>query len=194
MEIIKFDLDKLSSNINGFNCYILGRSYDLEENGASKDYQKALYYYNEGINKFNNPLCMYSLGISLLFGLGDVLDINEEKANELLIKAYPLIINIINNDELSNEERLYAKFVTGAYNYYGLGNIPKNVDKAFKIINECAQLGHIAAIYDLGANFYLNGVGTPKDMKKASYYLKIANDFGLPRAIKKYKEQGFNER
>ena len=34
MNIIKFDLDKLKEQQDGFSYYILGRSYDLEENGA----------------------------------------------------------------------------------------------------------------------------------------------------------------
>lgn len=34
MGVIKFDLEKLKNNSDGFSYYILGRSYDLEENGA----------------------------------------------------------------------------------------------------------------------------------------------------------------
>ncbi len=190
MNVIKFDLEKLKTNKNGFSCYILGRSYDLEENGVSLNYNEALKYYNEGL-KYNDPLCEYSLGISLILGLGDVLEINEEKGNKLLVDAYPRIIDIINNEELSFEERLYAKFVTGAYYYFGLGNIEKDDKRAFEIIKECAENGHIAAIYDLGTNFYYSGVGTKKDIEKAKYYLEIAKEEGLPRAIKKYNEYGF---
>lgn len=138
----------------------------------------------------NYPLCEYSLGISLILGLGDVLKIDKEKGTKLLIDAYPKILNIINNQDLSLEERLYAKFVTGAYHYYGLGNIRKDDKKAFDIIKECADEGHIAAIYDLGANFY-NGVGTKRDIEKAEYYLRLAVEVGLPRAIKKYNDYDF---
>ena len=190
MEIIKYDLEEIKKNLNGFSCYILGRSYDLEENGAIEDFKEALKYYNEGMN-LNYPLCEYSLGISLVLGLGDVLEIDKEKGNKLLIDAYPKIIALINNKNLSSKERLYAKFVTGAYHYYGLGNIEKDDKKAFDIIQECANEGHIAAIYDLGANFYYNGVGTEQDVEKAKYYLKLACEAGLPRAIKKYNEYGF---
>jgi len=191
MKIIKFDIEQMKNNHDGFSDYILGRSYDLEENGVSEDYQKALKYYYEGMN-LKYPLCEYSLGISLILGLGNVLDIDKEKGTKLLIDAYPRILDLINNEDLSKEERLYAKFVIGAYHYYGLGNIEKNDNKAFQIIKECADEGHIAAIYDLGANFYYNGVGTPQDIEKAEYYLKLACDAELPRAIKKYKEYGFD--
>ena len=190
MEIIKFDLEELKKNLNGFSYYILGRSYDLEENGATEDFKEALKYYNEGMN-LDYPLCEYSVGISLILGLGDVLEIDKEKGNKLLIDAYTKIIDLINNKDLSPTERLYAKFVIGAYHYYGLGNIEKDDKKAFEIIQECANEGHIAAIYDLGANFYYNGVGTEQDMEKAKYYLKLACEAGLPRAIKKYNEYGF---
>ena len=190
MEIIQFDLEQLRKNLNGFSCYILGRSYDLEENGASEDFKEALKYYNEGMN-LNYPLCEYSLGISLILGLGDTLKIDKEKGNKLLIDAYPKILELIDNQNISPEERLYAKFVTGAYHYYGLGNVEKDEKKAFDIIQECANEGHIAAIYDLGANFYYNGVGTEQDIEKAKYYLKLACEAGLPRATKKYNEYGF---
>lgn len=96
MKIIQFDLEQLRKNLNGFSCYILGRSYDLEENGAAEDLKKALKYYNEGMN-LNYPLCEYSLGISLILGLGDVLEIDNEKGTKLLMDAYPKFINLINN-------------------------------------------------------------------------------------------------
>ena len=104
MNLIKFNLEDLKKDLNGFSCYILGRSYDLEENDVTKDY-----------------------------------------------------------------------------------------NKAFKIIKECADNGHIAAIYDLGVNFYYNGIGTIKDLNKANYYLNIAKEANLPRAIKKYKEYKYDE-
>ncbi len=190
MEIIRFKLEELKRNLNGFSCYILGRSYDLEENGVTENFKEALKYYNEGMN-LNYPLCEYSLGISLILGLGDVLKIDKEKGTKLLIDAYPKILNIINNQALSPEERLYAKFAIGAYHYYGLGNIRKDDKKAFDIIQECANEGHIAAIYDLGANFYYNGVGTERDIEKAKYYLSLASEAGLPRAIKKFNDYDF---
>lgn len=193
MNIIRFNLNELKNNLNGFSCYILGRSYDLEENDAEEDFEEALKYYNEGI-KDNNPLCEYSIGISLILGLGDVLKKDIDRGNKLLIDAYPKILDLISNDNISFEERIYAKFVTGAYYYFGLGNIKKDYEKAFNIIKECADNGHIAAIYDLGANFYYNGIGTNKDLEKAEYYLNIAKEKGLPRAITKYKEYGFNNK
>ena len=182
MEVIKFDLKELEKIDSGFAYYLIGRSYDLEENVAIQDYSKALLYYQKGFD-INYPLCINSLGISYELGLGDLLPIDNEKAKELLKKAYPRIIEIIDNPNTPDVERLYAKFVTGAYYYFGLGDIKKDYEKAFNIIKECAEEGHIAAIYDLGANFYYNGNGTEVNLDLANYYLTIAKDNGLPRAI-----------
>lgn len=192
MEIIKFDLDKLQEKPDGFAYYILGRSYDLEENGAEQDYDVALEYYKKG-NNLGYPLCTYSLGISYELGLGDALPIYEEKGNELLEQAYPEIIKLINSPDTDAIERIYAKFVTGAYHYFGLGNIKKDYQKAFEIIKDCADNGHIAAIYDLGANFYYNGNGTERNLRLAEYYLRLAKQAGLKRAIDKYNEYEFGD-
>ena len=185
METIKFNLNELENQNTGFSYYVLGRSYDLEENGVEQNFQKALHYYQKGF-EIDYPLCIYSLGISYELGLGDLLTIDKNKAKELLNNVYPKIIELINNPNISDIERVYAKFVTGAYYYFGLGNIEKDYKRAFQIIKECADNGHIAAIYDLGANFYFNGTGTDINYELADYYLNIAKENGLKRAIKLY--------
>lgn len=181
MEIIRFDLNELEKSCTGFNYYLLGRSYDLEENDVEQDYNKALYYYQKGFD-LDYPLCIYSLGISYELGLGKILEVDKGKAKKLLTNAYPKIIELINNPNITEVERVYAKFVTGAYYYFGLGEIERDYSKAFEIIKECADKGHIAAIYDLGANFYFNGDGTDINYELADYYLNIAKENGLKRA------------
>lgn len=185
-KIIKFNLDELKNENTGFAYYILGRSYDLEENGVEQDLNKALYYYQKGL-EINYPLSVYSLGISYELGLDDILKVDKLMANSLLLSAYPKIIELINNPNTAETERIYAKFVIGAYYYFGLGNINKDYKKAFNIIKECADKGHIAAIYDLGAKFYLNGIGTEVNRELAEYYLTLAKNAGLKRAIEKYE-------
>lgn len=192
MEIIKFDLKEMEQKQDGFSYYILGRSYDLEENGASQDYNVALAYYKKG-NELGHPLCAYSLGISYVLGLGETLTIDEEKGYKLLAEAYPRIIQLINSQDTDEIERVYARFVIGAYHYFGLGDIEKDYRQAFEIIKECAEKGHIAAIYDLGANFYYNGNGTVKNHILSEYYLRIAKQAGLKRAFDKYEEYEYGE-
>lgn len=188
MEVIKFNINDLLNSEQEFAYYLLGRSYDLEENGVEEDYNKALYFYQKGFD-LDYPLCIYSLGISYELGLGEVLKVDKEKAKGLLINAYPKIIELINNPNISEIERVYAKFVIGAYYYFGLGEIEKDYSKAFEIIKECADKGHIAAIYDLGANFYFNGNGTDVNYDLADYYLNIAKENGLKRAINLYNSR-----
>lgn len=66
---------------------------------------------------------------------------------------------------------------------------------AFQLINECAMQGHLAAIYDLGANFYREGRGTEQNIELADCYLELAASVGLPRAIKKLEDvQNSNEK
>ena len=60
--------------------------------------------------------------------------------------------------------------------------------KAFELIHDCAIQGHLPAIYDLGANFYYNGVGTDRNLKLSEYYLKMAVNAGLPRAKLKFEQ------
>ena len=186
MQVIKFNLNDLLDQHTNFSYYLLGRSYDLEENDVLQDYSKALYYYQKGFEN-GYPLCTYSLGISYELGLGNVLSIDKGKAKELLINAYPKIIELINNPDVNEIEKVYAKFVIGAYYYFGLGEIEQDYNKAFEIIKECADKGHIAAIYDLGANFYYNGRGTYVNYELADYYLNLAKENGLKRAIDLYE-------
>lgn len=191
MEIIKFDLNELLKLHSGFAYYLLGRSYDLEENGVEQDYHKAFYYYQKGFH-LDYPLCIYSLGISYELGLGEVLEIDKKEAHKLLTNAYPKIIELIHNPNITEIEGVYAKFVIGAYYYFGLGEIEKDYCKAFEIIKECADKGHIAAIYDLGANFYFNGNGTEVNYELADYYLNIAKEHGLKRARDLYESRRKN--
>ena len=59
----------------------------------------------------------------------------------------------------------------------------KDYKKAFETIKKCADKGHLPAIYDLGANFYYNGNGTEKNDKLAEYYLRIAKEAGIVKAV-----------
>ena len=50
MKIIQFNLSELLKSNTGLAYYLLGRSYDLEENGAEQNYNKALYFYQKGFD------------------------------------------------------------------------------------------------------------------------------------------------
>ena len=188
MQIMKFDLTEEEKKHTGFSYYILGRSYDLEENGAEKDLTKAVEYYRKGL-EIGDSLCIYSLGMSYKYGMEDLLPVNEEIADVLLVDALPGIKKMIEDPNTPEVERIYAKFTTGAYYYYGLGGIEKDYNKAFSIIKDCAEKGHIAAIYDLGKTFYYNGEGTEKNLELAEYYLNLACSQDYPRALRLREER-----
>jgi len=56
---------------------------------------------------------------------------------------------------------------------FPMGNIPIDHPKAFKLYKQAADSGYYQAIIDVG-NFYMRGMGVPKDYKSAiKYYMKI---------------------
>lgn len=67
-----------------------------------------------------------------VLGLGEKLHINEDKGDELLRCAYPGILKLINSPETDDIEKVYAKFVIGAYYYFGIGRIESDYKKAFE--------------------------------------------------------------
>lgn len=177
------ELEEKANKGNGLACYILGRSYDSEENGAIQSSEKAMYWYNKG-KDLEDPRCTY--GVGACYHFGDGVDKDTKKAQELFIQAYNPLLELIEQEKNNPKKQAFSKFCLGAYYYFGFGNIEKDDKKAFELIYDSAMQGHIAGIYDLGANFYYNGVGTKKDLKLSKYYLKIAMDAGLPRAKTKY--------
>lgn len=185
---IIFDLDEVRSkaeNGDKFACYILGRSYDSEENGAEQSFEKAMHWYEKG-KKLGDPRCAYGVGACYYFG--DGVEQDKEKAKQIHNEAYESLLSLINKEQESPRRQAFSKFCLGAYYYFGFGNIERNENKAFKLIHDCAMQGHLPAIYDLGANFYYNGVGTKKNLKLSEYYLKMAVNAGLPRAKAKFEQ------
>ena len=62
-------------------CYILGRSYDSEENGAEQSFEKAMYWYERG-KELGDPRSAYGVGAYYYFGFGEV-EIDKNKAFEV---------------------------------------------------------------------------------------------------------------
>lgn len=182
------ELEDKANNKDGLSCYLLGRSYDSGENGLDKDPYKALYWYNRGAN-LNDPRCIY--GVAACYYFGDGVNKDENIAYDLFVKAYNPLLDLINKEEDTIKRQAFSIFCLGAYYYFGFGDVEKNEQKAFELIYESALKGHIAGIYDLGANFYYNGVGTEKNIKLSKYFLELADKYNLPRARQKLVEYGF---
>ena len=179
------DLEGKAKNGDKLACYILGRSYDSEENGAEQSYEKAMYWYEKG-KKLGDPRCAYGVGACYYFG--DGVEQDKEKAKQIHMEAYEQLLKLINEEQESPRRQAFSKFCLGAYYYFGFGNVERDENKAFELIHDCAMQGHLPAIYDLGANFYYNGVGTKKNLKLSEYYLKMAVNAGLPRAKAKFEQ------
>ena len=185
---IIFDFDDVRRKAekgDKFACYILGRSYDSEENGAEQSFEKAMYWYEKG-KELGDPRCAYGVGACYYFGDGVKQD--KEKAKQIHSEAYQSLLELIDEEQETPRRQAFSKFCLGAYYYFGFGNVERNENKAFELIHDCAMQGHLPAFYDLGANFYYNGVGTEKNLKLSEYYLKMAVNAGLPRARTKYME------
>lgn len=179
------DLEENAKKGDGLSCYILGRSYDSGENGLEQNFNKALFWYNKG-KELEDPRCIYGVGACYYFG--DGVEQDKKQAYELFVKAYQPLLELIEQEKNNPNRQAFSIFCLGAYYYFGFGDVEKNDRIAFELIYESAMKGHIAGVYDLGANFYYNGIGTTKDLKKSKLYLEIASNFGLPRAIKKLQE------
>lgn len=179
------DLEENAKKEDGLSCYILGRSYDSGENGLEQNFNKALFWYNKG-KKLEDPRCIYGVGACYYFG--DGVEQDKKQAYELFVKAYQPLLELIEQEKNIPNRQAFSIFCLGAYYYFGFGDIEKDDNTAFKLIYDSAMKGHIAGIYDLGANFYYNGIGTERDLEKSKFYLELASKYGLPRAIKKLQE------
>ena len=93
------------------------------------------------------------------------LHVIKEKAKQIHIEAYETLLELIDKEQENPRRQAFSKFCLGAYYYFGFGNIEKDDNKAFELIHDFAMQGHLPAIYDLGANFYYNGVGTEKNLR-----------------------------
>ena len=179
------DLEENAKKGDGLSCYILGRSYDSGENGLEQNFNKALFWYNKG-KELEDPRCIYGVGACYYFG--DGVEQDKKQAYELFVKAYQPLLKLIEQEKNIPNRQAFSIFCLGAYYYFGFGDIEKDDNTAFKLIYDSAMKGHIAGIYDLGANFYYNGVGTERDLEKSKFYLELASKYVLPRAIKKLQE------
>ena len=184
---LTFNIEELERKAptDGLACYILGRSYDSAENGVDQDLEKAVYWYEEGAKK-NDPRAIY--GLAACYDFGDGVEQDKKKAHDLFVDAYPKLLNLIEEEQSEPERQAFSIFCLGAYYYFGFGDVIEDKTKAFELISEAAEKGHIAAIYDLGANFYYTGTGTNQDLDKSRYYLELAASYNLPRAKNKLLE------
>ena len=129
---IIFDLDDVrnkAENGDKFACYILGRSYDSEENGAEQSFEKAMYWYEKG-KELGDPRCAYGVGACYYFG--DGVEQDKDKAKQIHMEAYKSLLSLINEEQERPRRQAFSKFCLGAYYYFGFGNVERDENKAFE--------------------------------------------------------------
>jgi hypothetical protein len=77
-------------------------------------------------------------------------------------------------------ESKFAQFILARELYKGIV-LTKNIPEAFNLINTLAMDDYPEALCDLG-QFYENGIGTKKDIKRARELYKEAMELGIQRA------------
>lgn len=130
------DLEGKAKNGDKLACYILGRSYDSEENGAEQSYEKAMYWYEKG-KELGDPCCTYGVGACYYFG--DGVEQDKEKAKQIHINAYKPLLELIEKEKENPRKQSFPKFCLGAYYYFGFGDIERDEKKAFELIHACAM-------------------------------------------------------
>ena len=105
---IIFDLDDVrrkAENGDKFAYYILGRSYDSEENGAEQSFEKAMYWYEKG-KELGDPRCAYGVGACYYFG--DGVEQDKEKAKQIHINAYKPLLELIEKEKENPRKQSFS--------------------------------------------------------------------------------------
>jgi TPR repeat protein len=183
----------------------LGYMYLYGVNGVNADYKQSLHYYELAANK-GNAIALNNLGSLHFNGIGT--EVNYAKAIEFFKTASNLgsddasvnLAIIYLGDSNSNRtpdtyEKVFtllekaknnsiAKYLLG-YSYYVGFWVDKDLKKAFNLIKEVADKDLYDEAQYVLADFYINGLATPKNYNKAVAYLFNASNQGYPDAIYK---------
>ena len=140
-------------------AYHIGALY-AEGKRLSKDYKKAIEWFNKGIEK-NSTLSMLSLSWIYDTNNPDTKDFHDDN------KAYNLLKKAMSHGDGDAYDRL-------GY-YYGVGKyVEKDDRKAFELFKKAAELGSSNGMLNTGVG-YLVGRGTDKDVDAAEkVYIKAA--------------------
>ena len=127
----------------------LSRVYML----GKKEYKQAIYWAKKGLNRGSK------------YGYFEIAYSYDELKNYKKARFWYEQSILKNNEKIAmwNLAIIYEK---------GLGNVAINKKRAFILYLKSAKLGYKKA-YKKVASFYIKGIGTEKDLKKAKYWLHI---------------------
>ena len=183
----------------------LGYMYLYGVNGANIDYKQSLHYYELAANS-GNAIALNNLGSLHFNGIGT--EVNYAKAIEFFKTASKLgsddasvnLAIIYLGDNKSNahpdtyetvfkllnkaKNNSIAKYLIGYSHYVGFW-VKKDLKKAFEMIKDVADNDEYDEAQYVLAEFYINGLATPKNYNKAVSYLYSASQQGYPDAVYK---------
>lgn len=204
----KLSIDELKTNAEAGNVEAqldLGYMYLYGVNGANIDYKQALHYYKLAADN-GNAIALNNLGSLHFNGIGT--EVNYAKAIEFFKAASDLgsddasvnlaIIYLGDTDSgktPNTYEEVFqllekaknnsiSKYLLG-YSYYVGFWVEKDLKKAFDLIKEVADNDLYDEAQYVLADFYINGLATPKNYNRAVTYLASASNQGYPDAIYK---------
>ncbi len=183
----------------------LGYMYLYGVNGANIDYKQSLHYYELAANS-GNAIALNNLGSLHFNGIGT--EVNYAKAIGFFKEASKLgsddasvnlaIIYLGDNNSNSHPDTYatvfkllnkaknnsIAKYLIGYSHYVGFW-VEKDLKKAFELIKDVADNDLYDEAQYVLAEFYINGLATPKNYNKAVTYLTNASNQGYPDAVYK---------
>lgn len=190
-------MDHASANYMIGNMYIKGLIGSQSNDDLQKGYEFLLKSYELG-----NVAACNQIGNMYLDGVYP-LKANQDEAIKYFIKAadksYAFALNNLGKlkEKENNYQEAFDYYLKSAIlgeswacnkvgEYYRLGKIEKDMEKAFSFYNQALESNYRTlcyyAYYNLAKYFYMDGniaIGVKKDQDKALEYLKIASDNNL---------------
>ena len=153
------DKSLVNSCNSGKSCFSIGWKYEYGVQGYTKDYSKAIYFYQRACNFGNEQACNKNL--------------NNNSSDS----------NISNEEPSSQGKGEYYFSLAWSYENGENGYI-KDYSKAIYFYQRACNLSNGEGCNSL-ANMYYNGRGTARDYQKASFYYNNACGLGYEEACNK---------
>lgn len=179
------ELDKKCQNGDNKVCYNVGRDYIFGENGLSKDYQKAKFYFEKGCSaaqsKASGVLSNFLLkwradegSLAACADLGAMYYDDRYGVKHDYQKALELFTLACDGG--------YAEACRGVGDSYYNGNgVSEDLAKAAEYYKKACDGGNARACFDIGT-MYDDGEGVSKSSAKAAEYYKKGCDGGYAMA------------
>ncbi len=149
--------------------------FELSAISAPKDPKNSFILLKEAARQHNSN-ALYSLGSAMIEGNPEnpVLKNAGIEHNDALGRQYIKLASMLNN--------ISASFWLGSVTYHGRCGFAVDKERAYRHFDHGAILGNPTCGAAAGL-MLLRGLGIPQDTRKGLYYLNVAANMGVPRAI-----------